>query len=159
MKKGILFYMVLGLFFGRAAFAGNGDLIVNGKVGIGVTNPTGKLNVCDGNACIRWSKVLGNYGHDIYGAYQVIPGYYGDGCVPELDTCDGNAADSFSCPVGLSKNCVDVIVWSDVEWCGYDESCPSHASCDFEGEAKKRNVTCKQEYRMISSSTDGVIAP
>lgn len=43
MKK--ILALALGLFLiGTDAYAGNGDLIVNGVAGIGTTTPTGKLN-------------------------------------------------------------------------------------------------------------------
>jgi len=45
MKRTILGLTVVFLFVGFNVFAGDGDLIVNGNLGIGTTNPTQKLDV------------------------------------------------------------------------------------------------------------------
>ncbi len=52
MKTKILVLMCGLLFISSYLFAGDGDLIVNGNVGIGTTYPTAKLDV-DGGARIN----------------------------------------------------------------------------------------------------------
>jgi hypothetical protein len=44
MKKAMILMVVL-LFAGSMAYAADGDLIVNGKVGVGTTTPQAKLHV------------------------------------------------------------------------------------------------------------------
>ena len=43
MRRKVLGFMLVFLFAGSYLFAADGDLIVNGKVGVGITSPVAKL--------------------------------------------------------------------------------------------------------------------
>lgn len=143
--------------------AAGGDLIVKGKMGVGTEAPNGKAEICDGGACIRWEKVLGNYGNDIYESGTKIVMY--PDCSPVEDTCDGDPGE-FTCPKESRKKCVDVF-WTDTSnsgtgVCWVYPTCPTKIFCDNfldEMAVWKRNVTCNEEYRMEMKFMDLVIAP
>jgi hypothetical protein len=53
MKKRLLGLMIVCLLFGVNLFAADGDLIVNGNLGVGTASPATKLNVVSANSGIR----------------------------------------------------------------------------------------------------------
>lgn len=72
MKSKILALMVGLLFVSVNVFAADGDLIINGKVGIGTASPTTLLEV-KGSPASNWITTIdnsGTSGHKIYFGYN-----------------------------------------------------------------------------------------
>ena len=59
MKKVILVLMIVFLLIGINLYAADGDLIVEGKIGVGTTTPSEALDV-NGNILIRGNSLIGN---------------------------------------------------------------------------------------------------
>jgi len=93
-------------------YAANGDLIVNGNVGVGTPNPQERLEVNGtivvniGGQRYKLAPVSGS--EDYYG-----PTLSGGGS----DTCNGDTANTYGCPFDAVKTCTDTWCFCDEEGC------------------------------------------
>ena len=122
----------------RMELRADGGAYFGGNVGIGTTNPGGKLSVCVGGACWWLADIYGNYGRDSYG------GWVGSGYMS--DTCNGDFNNSYTCDVYAAKTCLDSIkTGSGCNRFGYNCS----------GTYAYRTVTCYVEHSLVPTSTAG----
>jgi hypothetical protein len=130
MKKNVFLLVVVLFIYGSNALAANGDLIVNGNLGVGTATPQSKLDV-KGNI----SVLIGGIGYtlqyittseDVYGAWNLVY---------STDTCDGNGNLDYTCPADIGKTCSD-------------------RSLHGEGEGQTysyRTVTCKRALGFVQN--------
>ena len=140
--------------------AQNGELILynkqNGLLTEKIRLSKDGVTIKDGDAEVRWTKTLGNYGADVYGgwSWQSLNCTYAnsDPIYTALDTCDHDSVNRYGCGQNEIKNCVDVECGSLTAGpdCGADD--PGNGGC-------RRNVTCKLEYRIENLYTDEVVGP
>jgi hypothetical protein len=111
MKSVWIVLVVVMLMSVSNIFAADGDLIVNGNLGVGTAAPQSKLDVngnisvtIDGKA-FTLKYVNGNLGEDVYGQW-VVTNITATASAP-IDTCDGQILLQYTCPVNVSKSCSD----------------------------------------------------
>jgi len=112
---------------------------------------TSSFKIQDGGASISWSKVVGDYGHDVYTPSS--------SCVVATDTCDGNIWSLYDCSLEESRTCVDTV------YCragyGYGPYESDHGSitclsCPDGAPYMKRTIVCKKESRIVQTLVDEV---
>jgi hypothetical protein len=101
MKKNVFLLVVVLFIYGSNALAANGDLIVNGNLGVGTATPQSKLDV-NGNISvliggIGYTLQYINTSEDVYGAWNTGS---------STDTCHGLNSD-YTCPADIGKTCLD----------------------------------------------------
>lgn len=112
MKK-ILGLIAGYLLFGFSCYAAEGDLIVNGNVGVGTKTPEARLEV-NGNIIInvngaRFTFTRVNGAEDSYSRWVMADG---------VDSCDGNEIAEYVCAMEDRKTCTDMAF--EVEgWANY----------------------------------------